>query len=365
MAKIKVETANIATLASRISLHKLVFLGAEAEFQRAANSIDMKTSVSSGIEQELNILKKKLAKQKEQLEAFEQMARTADDQFVQADKRISKEAKAVNYQLQRLTSPRSTLRLGEGLSTHGTHVYMNTVALSGMLGLVLQGLGTVTDGVRTFVETVTESTEVTEHENAISFFDGKTNSFSYGERPFTVSNTYSSERNGSMYNQMTYSDYDKFMMPNANGIKRNVGCTATAEAYIASMFYEKEISPKEITFDNYSCSWDYTSPNTQNGNIMSNGTDDKGNARYQLDDPQGYMRFSCEKILEGTPTMIRVPGHSVVVVGVADTVNLDNINYSDVLVFDPGQGKTLTLQEYFSYKGKTPSFEYWPIRYLE
>lgn len=114
------------------------------------------------------------------------------------------------------------------------------------------------------------------------------------------------------------------------------GCVSTSDAMVGAMTKGHDVNP-EITFVNGQTTW--------------------GNA--QTDAIPGSKTWSAERkytemynqINSGNAVVIRVPGHSMVAIGVKNGCDPNNMSAADVLVADPATGKISSLQECWGHYG--------------
>ncbi len=121
-------------------------------------------------------------------------------------------------------------------------------------------------------------------------------------------------------------DYDRFI--GSNG--KNVGCTATADAMLASIYMDKPFSPNdEGWISGVGATW-------------TNSVVTDGSKAYSVKQQcQAVYDYLCE----GKPVLIRVIGHSVTAIGVRKGVDRSMITPADILIADPTDAKVKCANE--------------------
>lgn len=121
-------------------------------------------------------------------------------------------------------------------------------------------------------------------------------------------------------------DYKRFV--NSRG--KNVGCTATADAMLASIYTDKPFSPNDE-------GWISGVGATWTNSVVADGS-----GSYSV-------KRQCQAVYdflnEGKPVLIRVVGHSVTAIGVRKGVNRTSITPADILIADPADGKVKCADE--------------------
>lgn len=121
-------------------------------------------------------------------------------------------------------------------------------------------------------------------------------------------------------------DYDRFIGTNG----KNGGCTATADAMLASIYMDKVFSPNDE-------GWVYGV-----GAAWTNSDVASGSKSYSVvQQCQAVYDF----LNEGKPVLIRVIGHSVTAIGVRDGIAREDITPADILVADPADAKVKCANE--------------------
>lgn len=121
-------------------------------------------------------------------------------------------------------------------------------------------------------------------------------------------------------------DYDRFI--GSSG--KNVGCTATADAMLASIYTDQAFSPNdEGWISGVGATW-------------TNSVVVDGSKTYTV-------KQQCEAVYdylnEGKPVLIRVIGHSVTAIGIRKGVDRDALTPSDILIADPTDAKVKCADE--------------------
>ena len=120
-------------------------------------------------------------------------------------------------------------------------------------------------------------------------------------------------------------DYDRFI---SGG--RNVGCTATADAMLASVYMDKPFSPnKEGWIPGQGATW--------TNSVLVDGSK-TFSVKQQC---QAVYDYLCE----GKPVIIRVTEHSVTAIGVRKGVDRAAITPADILIADPTDAKVKCADE--------------------
>ncbi len=121
-------------------------------------------------------------------------------------------------------------------------------------------------------------------------------------------------------------DYDRFI--GSSG--KNVGCTATADAMLASIYMDKVFSPNdEGWISGVGATW-------TNSDVAD------GSKKYTV---KQQCAAVYDYLQEGKPVLIRVIGHSVTAIGIRRGVNRETIAPGDILIADPADGKVKCADE--------------------
>lgn len=130
------------------------------------------------------------------------------------------------------------------------------------------------------------------------------------------------------YNQNNYGKFEK-----SDG--SNVGCTATAEAIAYSIYHDENVTPDQVGWSSKGATWTHS----------------------QIIDGSKYMNASqryavmYENLSNGTPVLVRLPGHHVTAVGIRDGADISNLGPADFLIINPYTGKLDTIAEYGNRHG--------------
>ena len=120
-------------------------------------------------------------------------------------------------------------------------------------------------------------------------------------------------------------DYDRFI---SGG--RNVGCTATADAMLASVYMDKPFSPNDE-------GWIPGQGATWTNSVLVDGSK-TFSVKQQCQAVYDYLH-------EGKPVLIRVTGHTVTAIGLRKGVERTSILPSDILIADPTDAKVKCADE--------------------
>lgn len=121
-------------------------------------------------------------------------------------------------------------------------------------------------------------------------------------------------------------DYDRFI-----GSKgKNVGCTATADAMLASIYMDKPFSPNDE-------GWISGVGATWTNSVLVDGSKSYS-VKRQCQETYDYLN-------EGKPVLIRVIGHTVTAIGLRNGVDRADITPSDILIADPTDAKVKCADE--------------------
>lgn len=136
-------------------------------------------------------------------------------------------------------------------------------------------------------------------------------------------------------------DYSKFVSGGSN-----VGCSATAEAIGASMYYGKTIKPDD----------------SQIGWISGVGaTFWLADVRYYNMSVSSKLTIAYNQLQKGNPSIINTLNYSdhwVTIVGVKPTANPNSLSTSDFLIANPWGGTLSNLESYLSSTGRYISNSY-------
>lgn len=130
-------------------------------------------------------------------------------------------------------------------------------------------------------------------------------------------------------------DYKRFV--NSGG--RNVGCTATADAMLASIYTNKAFSPNDE-------GWIPGVGATWTNSVVAAGSKTYS-VKEQCSAVYNYLQ-------EGKPVLIRVIGHSVTAIGIRSDVDEKALTPGDILIADPADGKVKCADE-MGYRVMTDS----------
>lgn len=121
-------------------------------------------------------------------------------------------------------------------------------------------------------------------------------------------------------------DYDRFI--GSSG--KNVGCTATADAMLASIYMDKPFSPNDE-------GWISGVGATWTNSVIADGT-----KSYSV---KKQCQVVYDYLNEGKPVLIRVIGHSVTAIGLRKGVDRADITPADILIADPTDAKVKCANE--------------------
>ena len=125
-----------------------------------------------------------------------------------------------------------------------------------------------------------------------------------------------------------YCQYDYKRFASSSG--KNVGCTATADAMLASIYMDKPFSPNdEGWISGVGATW-------TNSVLVS------GSKTYSV---KRQCQAVYDYLYEGKPVLVRVIGHSVTAIGLRKGVDRTSIGPSDILIADPADGKVKCADE--------------------
>lgn len=125
-----------------------------------------------------------------------------------------------------------------------------------------------------------------------------------------------------------YRQYDYKRFVGSSG--KNVGCTATADAMLASIYMDKSFSPNDE-------GWIPGVGATWTNSVVADGTKAYSVTRQ--------CQVVYDYLNEGKPALIRVIGHSVTAIGVRAGVDRTSITPADILIADPADGKVKCANE--------------------
>ena len=120
-------------------------------------------------------------------------------------------------------------------------------------------------------------------------------------------------------------DYKRFISKG-----KNVGCTATADAMLASIYMDKPFSPNDEGWvSGVGAAW-------TNSVLVDNSK--TFSVKRQCQAVYDYLN-------EGKPALIRVTGHSVTAIGLRKGVDRATITPADILIADPADAKVKCADE--------------------
>lgn len=144
--------------------------------------------------------------------------------------------------------------------------------------------------------------------------------------------------NSYLYDQRNYSKF--------NEGSTNVGCSATAEAIGASMYYGKKIAP-----DDSKIIW--TSWGAGFG---------LANVRYYNNSVSDKLKIAYNQLKKGNPTIINTDNgysdHWVTIVGIKPGASSSNLKTSDFLIANPWGGVLSNLETYLNSTGRYIPYSY-------
>lgn len=121
-------------------------------------------------------------------------------------------------------------------------------------------------------------------------------------------------------------DYDRFIGSN----EKNVGCTATADAMLASIYMDKPFSPNdEGWIPGLGATW-------------TNSALVDGSKTFSV---KQQCQVVYDYLNEGKPVLVRVTGHTVTAIGLRKGVERMSILPSDILIADPTDAKVKCVDE--------------------
>lgn len=125
-----------------------------------------------------------------------------------------------------------------------------------------------------------------------------------------------------------YCQYDYGRFIGSNG--KNVGCTATADAMLASIYMDKVFSPNDE-------GWISGVGATWTNSVLIDGSK-TFSVKRQCQETYDYLN-------EGKPVLIRVTGHTVTAIGLRKGVDRASITSADILIADPTDAKVKCADE--------------------
>lgn len=151
---------------------------------------------------------------------------------------------------------------------------------------------------------------------------------------YYVPNGYSSSY---LYDQC---DYSKF-----NWGGTNVGCSATAEAIGASIYYGKKITPdsSSIIWTSAGAGWGLASVRYYNCSVTTK------------------LKQAYDELMKGKPSIINTVSssdHWLTIVGVKKGANRNNLSTSDFLIANPWGGSLNNLTTYLNSTGRSIPYDY-------
>lgn len=143
------------------------------------------------------------------------------------------------------------------------------------------------------------------------------------------------DEKGPVFNQHRYSEL------HLKGKTKNDGCTATADAVLATLVLGKFKNPIDGWSQDGGATWPNTKSIPGTSNYKNPGTITK----------EEYLKRAAEQLENNNPVLIRVTnttktvedGHTVCAIGIREGKTSANAGLEDILVVDPADGKVKTL----------------------
>lgn len=357
MPLIKIDSERVIALHTSMGQQASQIDEVQALIRKTIAEIDIKTAGAEGVYNSLRALQKRAQTQDQQLNELRNGLVKAEAMFMRTDKLISRDAKEVSYLLTNTlngfynsgASKSSLMMQHVGAIINVINQIFGIRSTSSVSGAINHVVKEWTERLLNFKPQGNSATEKNEEQNQPTELGfSNTKAYSYKNMNFNIVDKLSEEYLDGRFNQKNYS---KFNSKNGS----NVGCTATAEAFNASLNLGQDISPNDVGWTSGGCTWNYS--NAYGTSI----------AKWTYDNPQDYLSCVASMARAGTSSIIRLTGHSVVVVGVDESANMSNLQYSDILVLDPAGGELKTLEEarHWVERGNPPlELDYgWSIRH--
>lgn len=317
MAQIKVRLEHLDTLRTVIQQQATAVQNVHSAVERVRAELDLETLGKEQLEQNLIHLRRCAEETEEKLLGISSAIGLTADRFSETDRRLSQQS----------------LLLWRQAASAAQPMVSSTTALAGLFGLslpiyctLLRELFTVLEDLMEKIRTVgTEDAETALH--MISYANSTHN---WSPRVGKPANSYSEYAVVKGFRE----DFVLWQRDYHNG---KIACTATADAIVASIVTGKVKTPDKSYWAEDNCIWPNTKviPNTKDISVAE------------------QCRIIGETVQQGNPVIFRVPGHSVVAIGLKQGVNPTEATPSDILIIDPGDGKVKTADEIYSgwYEG--------------
>lgn len=328
---------------------------AQAIVERCKTNLDMQISVKPILETKLSSVVKTTKMTRELIDNLAQITSVAAEDFRKADKDSSAKSNSIlaNFTslFQQTVTSLGLLMFGKIVIKHSNLVSLfipadnKNTGLSGTISRIKQTISKAPEQSSTsaseqisepvnpsFSSAATVSTSGSKVSDVVdgkivyknSFLNLKANDYSNFNTVKDINLDLFSKGNKPVFKQGNYSS---LYIKGKEG--KNQGCTATSEAFLATLLTGVYHDPTKGWTKNGGSTWPWTN--------KVNGT--KGLPADQ------YLKMAAELVSKDNPVLFRITNHTVCAIGLKNGVTPDTATASDVLVMDPADGLIKTLTE--------------------
>lgn len=360
MARIDVYTNEMSSLSARLKKISSVIENAEQVTGKVQSNLDFQVAAKADIAGALSKTRKQLRQQKDKIVKMANLTTTSAAEFQNADGQMDKSARSI---LGKISAPVTglvhgikQLFVGAAISRYKAinSIFMPTAAVItiGGLGELIRRLAQIINGWKqntgaTTVPTSSSGSETNPGGATPSVDVPKpevVNTANENLKPYQGNDKYSGYNMVNSFDAKYLLAQRSYDIYNSKG--KNVGCMACGVAMMQYMKTGKYLDPKNPKV------WDDKNKQTLHNYIQSVPNSSKRTVDDQL-------KILYSKVNEGNPVMICLSKsnnlkstHNVVVVGIRQGADINNLKKSDFLVADPNGGVVRTIEEAETKCGK-------------
>lgn len=353
MAKIDVYTSEMSSLSARLKKISSVIGNAEQVAGKVQGNLDFQIAAKADISGALSRTRRQLRQQKDKVIQMAKLTTTASSEFRTADGQMDKSARSI---LGKITAPIAGAVLGVKdlfrMMPIKRYQSINSIFMPAGTVITVAGLGELIRRLQQIINKWRQSTGGTvsgggsgagvstapvdvPKPEIVNTGNGNIKPYQGNYSNYNVVNCFDPKY---LLNQGSYNIY------NSKG--KNCGCMACGVAMMQYMKTGRYLNPEDPKV------WDDKTKNTQWNYIEKVPNSSKRSVDDQL-------KILYNNLNEGTPVMIALSksnnlnsNHNVVVVGIRQGADINNLQKSDFLVADPNGGVVRTLAEAEEKSGK-------------